>query len=138
MIAPPSCGASCPPCTSWISLMFDGVAASLPSRGSSVMTGDCLLHCLPPLERTSTSFGVYVGRTEPALPPMHQSGGMVTGCPVFFPLVHVPLLSSNHLGRLFGTIKLFFWVQPLPSLVTPYFIFIFSLDSNYINPVMSI
>jgi hypothetical protein len=30
MIAPPSCGASCPPCTSWISLMNDGAAASLP------------------------------------------------------------------------------------------------------------
>ncbi len=33
MIAPPSCGAFCPPCTSWISLMFDRAAASLPFSG---------------------------------------------------------------------------------------------------------
>jgi len=35
MITPPLCGASCPPCTSWISLMNDGAAASLPFLGFS-------------------------------------------------------------------------------------------------------
>jgi len=33
LIASPSSGASCPPCISWISLMFDGAAASLPFSG---------------------------------------------------------------------------------------------------------
>ncbi len=33
MIASPLCGTSCPPCTSWISLMNDGAAASLPFWG---------------------------------------------------------------------------------------------------------
>ncbi len=33
LIASPSCGTSCPPCISWISLMFDGAAISLPFSG---------------------------------------------------------------------------------------------------------